>query len=234
MRTRLTKLSGALFLASSLWSAPVTFFGLDEGLGEGTPLAAFPNSLAQENAFKSFLFGVGTETFESFAEGTGGPLSLTFPGAGTAELSGGGEIRSVPSGSTNGFGRYGVSPTKFWETLDRGFSITFSKAVAAFGFYGVDVGDFDGNLVIELDNGFKTTLLTAGSPGGSVLFWGIIDKDSPFKTVSFSNTAAGVDAFGFDNMTIGSPTQIVPEPGSYALLGLGLALLGSLRKLSRP
>lgn len=131
-------------------------------------------------------------------------------------------------------GRYGVSPENFWQTGDRGFSIKFSKAVAAFGFYGVDIGDFDGNLVIELDNGFKTTLLTAGSPGGSVLFWGIIDKDSPFTTVSFSNTAAGTDFFAFDNMTIGSLAQVVPEPGSYALLGLGLALLASLRKLSRP
>lgn len=234
MQTRLTKLSGALFLASSLWSAPVTFFGSDAGLGEGTPLAAFPNSLAQENAFKSFLFGVGTETFESFTAGTGGPLLLTFPGAGSATLTGGGAIASVPAGSTNGYGRYGVSPTNFWETFDRGFSITFSKAVAAFGFYGVDIGDFTGDLIIELDNGFKTALKTSGSPGGSVLFWGIIDKDSPFTTVFFSNTAAGSDVFGFDNMTIGSPAQIVPEPGSYALLGLGLALLGSWRKLSRP
>ena len=48
--------------------------------------------------------------------------------------------------------------------------------------------------------------------GGSVLFWGLIDTDNPFTSLTFGNTAAGTDFFGFDDMTIGSVEQVVPTP----------------------
>jgi hypothetical protein len=60
------------------------------------------------------------------------------------------------------------------------------------------------------------------APGGSVLFWGIIDNENAFKSIIFENTAAGIDTFGFDQMTIGTP---VPEPEFYALLLAGLGLV---------
>lgn len=228
-----TSVMSLLVLSAGLSAAPVTFFGMDPGLGEATPLASWPNAAAAENAFLAMLVGVGTETFEGFAVGTVAPLALTFPGAGTATLTGPGSIASVPAGFTNGAGRYGISPTKYWQTGDVGFLITMSQPVAAFGFYGVDIGDFGGNLVVTV-GGTPYALSTAGSPGGSVMFWGIIDASAPFTTVSFGNTAFGTDFFAFDNMTIGSVEQVrgvIPEPGTISLLAGGLALLAfRLRK----
>lgn len=219
----------AALLSTSAFAAPLTFFGYDQGPGESGRLNTYTNATAASNNFLSNLIGVGTETFESFSTGSVPPFALSFPGAGTATLSGSGaSIDEVTGSGSNGVGRYAISGSKFVETGDRGFTITFADPVAAFGFWGVDIGDFGGDLIIETTNG-SYTLDTSNNPGGSVLFWGIIDTDL-FTSITFSNTAAGTDYFAFDNMTIGSLEQInpnpggeVPEPTTMALAGAGLA-----------
>jgi hypothetical protein len=219
--------------------APLIFFGEDLGLGEGTRLTSFPNASAARASFLANLVGVGTENFESFADETGAPLTLTFPGSSgsiTATLNGTGQTNEVTSG-TNGFGRYPTSGNMYWESGSQ-FLINFSAPVAAFGFYGIDIGDFNGQLTVTRNSGSVTTFTvpnTVSGSGGSVLFWGIIDSTDPFTQVTFGNTAAGTDVFGFDDMTIGDPEQvnIVPEPGTYALLGAGLLAVGLLRRRSR-
>jgi len=59
-------------------AAPVTFFGEDLGLGEGTRRSSQPNADAARASFLGSLVGVGTETFESFAGGEAAPLAITF------------------------------------------------------------------------------------------------------------------------------------------------------------
>lgn len=201
-----------------------------------------PNSQAAEASFLSGLVGTGTETFESFSTGASAPLALVFPGAGTATLNGTGTIQSVPAGSTNGFGRYGVSPTNYWE-VDAGatnnFDIGFSKPVAAFGFYGIDIGDFAGTLSLTFDNGSVLTQTIPTAPqvqaDGSVLYWGIktTPAEGEFTKISFNSTAGTGDVFAFDNMTIGSREQVKPDvPGPLPLLGVGIAF-GYSRSLRR-
>jgi hypothetical protein len=63
-----------------------------------------------------------------------------------------------------------------------------------------------------------------------VLFWGLIDTINPISSVAFGNTNPGTDFFAFDDMIIGSAKQVIPEPGSLALLGLGLAGLATVRR----
>lgn len=226
-------LSALLAVSSPSWAT--VYFGEDLGIGEGpSRITTFPNASAAQANFLSQLVGVGIETFEApdQTEGQLAPLVLTFPGAGTATLTGDGSITAVAPGSTNGFGRFGTSGVQYWEATAT-FGINFSNPVAAFGFYGIDIGDFDGQVTITALNG-GTNVYNVGNtlsgPGGSVLFWGLIDTVNPITNVTFGNTNAGTDFFAFDDMIIGSAEQVIPEPGSMALLGLGLTGLAMVRR----
>jgi hypothetical protein len=196
-------------------AAETEYFGEDLGLGEDTRLASWPNATAAEAEFLSRLSGVGTEDFESFAADTTAPLAVDFGIAGNATIYGNGSVRDVPTG-TNGFGRYPTSGDRYWESANV-FYIEFSQPIAAFGFYATDIGDFSGQVVVELTNGGNRTYTmpnTVDGLGGSVLFYGIIEDDPAlqFTKVSFGNTAAGADVFGFDDFTIGTLEQLAPAP----------------------
>ena len=195
---------------SSAVAEPTIFFGEDSGLGEGDRLTSTPNADAARADFLAQLTNPGTENFESFADGAVAPLAVDFGAAGTATLQGTGEIEEVPDG-TNGYGRYPISGDKYWETSDVIY-IEFTEPQAAFGFYGVDVGDFSGQLTITYEDGStqKVTIPhTMNSPGGTVIYFGFIDLDNPFTTATFGNTAPGTDYFGFDDFTIGTKEQVV-------------------------
>lgn len=219
----------------------VIYSGVDNNGNPGLALSSTPNSTAAENAFKSNLVGAGTENFESRSGSA--PLVLDFGVAGTATLTGAGNVASTPAGTSNGVGRYSVpGGTQYWETNGGGsFQINFSQEVAAFGFYGIDMGDFAGTLALQFLDSAANVISTLSIPtaatnvaDGSVLYFGVIagDDSELFQTVRFITTSGSGDVFGVDSFTIGSKEQVsaVPEPTTFALLGLGMLGFAASRR----
>ena len=207
-------------------------FGFPPDFAVASRATVFPNASAAQAGFLAALTSsVGTENFEGLAAGTVSPVPLAFPGAGVATLTGSGIVRkySVP-GEWQGNDRYPTSGDQFFDVNVGSFSIHFDTPVAAFGFFGVDIGDQGGQLVLDFLSGATTTTVTvphtlghASSTTGAVLFYGRIDTAHPFTSVVFRNDAGG-DPFAFDDMTIGSVAQVAtPEPATAGLLALGLA-----------
>ena len=234
--TKFALIAVALFASASVHAAPVEFFGEDLNTGGGGPINPHPNSDAARAAFFTNLTGgVGTETFESFATGTTPPIAIVFPGAGTATLNGAGSVES----GNDGVGRGPISGTQYYRTSGGSFVVSFSAPVAAFGFYGTDIGDYGANLVLTLlDTAGNTTVLdpantTSGSGelSGSVIYYGFYDLATQYVSISF-DTGGGGDTFGFDDFSIGSIDQVTPtpEPAAFALFGLGAVALGFARR----
>jgi hypothetical protein len=248
MKTAKSALKIALFASALLsvasYAAPIIYFGEDIGGGENTVIAS-PNSDAAQASFLAALINPGVETFEAMA--TGVPGLVDFVGAGVTATLAGGSVISQADGTTNGFGRYGVTddadPTENYLGAAGGanaFTLTFSKPIAAFGFFGIDIGDFNGQVTVTTVGGLNQLFNVGNSvntSGGGVLFWGLISTSVTelFSSVSFGNTGSGDDVFAFDDFTVGSIEQVkeVPEPESMLLFGLGLGLLGMGRMAKR-
>jgi len=234
-------------------AAPETFYGYDKGLGNLARLPAHPLSDLARDAFLARLVaGVPTETFEAIAATDAvyadRNITLTF-GAQQAVLAGWGLVMDSPPPNTdnpiNGIpsGVYPTSGNRAWLSADD-FELRFDEAQVALGFYGVDIGDFNGQLTLDLVHADASTthvLASSGSrdAGGSVQYFGVLSIDRPFVAVRFGNSApVGYDGFVFADLTIGTAAQIapVPEPATVVMLLAGLAIVGKLarRRLRTP
>jgi hypothetical protein len=105
------------------------------------------------------------------------------------------------------------------------------------GVFGVGLDVFDGQ------NVFGTTAFVTFGDGSTMnygipdidAFWGIT-SDLLISTIHFglvdggTNTNDSVQRMAHDNLTIGTQAQRLPEPGSLAVFGLGLAGLGLIRR----
>ena len=223
-------------ISVSATAAPVTFFGEDVNtLGDPNQVAPTNSNVAKANFFAN-LVGVGTETFEEFPAGTTGPLPISFGAAGTATLNGSFDIQT----GNDDAGRYAISGNSYWYAGAGEFDVSFSSPISAFGFYGVDVGDFGGQLTLGLtdSHGVVTTLTvpntigSGGSTSGSILYFGFYDTGDTYTDISFNNNNAA-DNFAFDDFSIGSRQQVVPtipEPSSWLLMALGLGAVGAIAR----
>lgn len=242
--------SAGLLTSSAVIAAPITYFGEDLNPGGSLPVGG--NAQTAQADFLSNLTGVGIEDFESVAQGTSlNPgFNVSFPGSsgsitgtlsavGTSSPGGvcgssGGTVGSIGCG----FGRFATSGTQHLHTTSSAFELTFSSAISAFGFYGIDIGDINGNIELILSNGGGSVNLavphTNGSTAnGNVLFFGFIDMIDTYTGIRFTNSGSGSDVFGFDDLIIGDIGQIasVPEPTPLALMSLALfGVLVSRRK----
>lgn len=109
------------------------------------------------------------------------------------------------------------------EDGDPSFAAYFSQGVSSFSadFAGVFFPD---SVVLYVYNG--TTLLgTANSTVETGQYTLSFSSATPITSVVINNGAYD-DWVGVDNITFNPVASAVPEPGTYAMFGLGLGLLG--------
>lgn len=203
-----------------------------------TPLTSWANSAAKASEFQSALqnnfLTIGLENFSSTSKIN---PQLTFTNNYSGTISGG-TTRSVTSPSD---GRYPISASRYLDA-QTSFTITFDKAISALGFYATDIGDFTGELYIDLYQSTTSAdpiqpieLLVRDTPstisGGSVFYFGFLDTINSYQKITFRNTATNWDVFAFDDLTVAATP--VPLPPTALMLGSGLLGLIGLLKLRK-
>ncbi len=206
-------------LALSANAVPITYIAADDNVSS---LADMVNSQAAASDFLSVAGALNVFDFESPV-----PSNLTITGGSTVSGSSCGALCGFNTTAGGAFHR---------ELFGGSVTFSFAAPVDAFGFY---VNGLQTNLVsqqtIEYVDGSSATQIidfpSAIDGGGA--FVGFIDFGQLISSVTFNATN---DILGFDDLRFGrsennpgNPVN-VPEPGSIALLGLGLLGLGFARK----
>lgn len=251
--------AAAAAVGASAVAAPTIFFGETVNLNanhDTVPLASWPAATAASAAFGLI---VQNRQIFSFEQSEGVNFSSTYPapaapatGVNPAVNFNNGVTASItngvvryqapgtagPSGPENPGqtpeGRYPTTGTQYLAASTSNLRLDFNQPVNAFGFFGIDIGDFGGTLTLTTTGGLNMqfvvnhTVGSNGSTSGSVLFWGIIDAQMSFTSVQFSNNNASSDVFAFDDFTIGTLPQIIPLPTGAGLGSVGLIALGGM------
>lgn len=222
MKLKTLKLLAAGTLLSSAFSAsaaPILFHGsTDSSLGMTVAQA--------RSAWEAQLASFSNDLLN----GAGGAAPFTSPTGNTYSQTGNGSTISWSGSDIDGY-RNGAARIEF--------KVTFPSFVNAVGF---DVYDNDGGgmdlLLTDAFTGVVSTFSFASTPGsGDNEFFGVVFDPSTFiSALQVSGTDPG-GVTSWDNFATGigvnvvvNPNNPVPEPATMALLGLGLAGLGAMRR----
>ncbi len=178
-----------------------------EGLGNLTPVGDYYNGAGP--ASKNFGVSFSPDTLaiiDADAGGTGNIANEPTPDTVMFFLNSNNAILSNAAGFTTGFSFFYSSAQAASVTVYDGLNGT-----------GNVLGSI--NLAAQFNDG------CTGDPTGQYCNWTAVG-------VAFAGTAKSIDFGGtanrvaFDNITFGSDVPVVPEPGTYVLMALGLAGLG--------
>ena len=230
--------AGSLLASGTALAGPISF--TMSPVGTSSNLSA---PRAAEQAFLATLVsGVVTEDFEGFdapTQGTPigtavGSFSMDVPGSGglcSGSLGGcGAGVAILDSGSSVFNGRFNttVGGSNWLDSFDaQEFHFTPNAGINSIGFYITDPNDAGGRFT------FNTATGTESVDFGSIFGGGLSNGRAFYLTFTSSDEITGLtiysnnrdDGFGIDDVTIG-----VPEPGTLALLGMGLLGAGLARR----
>ncbi|TQV73260.1 PEP-CTERM sorting domain-containing protein [Denitrobaculum tricleocarpae] len=188
-------------------------FALSVGSAQAAPI-----TVTSLNDFNGAI-GAAPVTTETFNNNIAGAVEITFD-SGVVSTAAGGNLGTVvlDNAVLNGLFRGSLDGSGGGAPL----TLTWTFPVPAIGF----IADFG-----------STSLIDVTIPGSDVFFdintvmgaasgaFGLINSQTPFTQIQFSIQGTGLGRFSIDNLRFAAAPSMaaVPEPGTLALFGLGLA-----------
>jgi len=190
---------------------PMLFFGEDWDAAAGD----FPAARAAHDAFVSYL---GRSAREDFEGRQGAVLELPLGGFGARLEGHAGDSVSTAVARTPG--RRATSRERFFEHGSETVVIELERPVEAVGFYGIDVGDAGGELVVTVaaaDGSWERSFPVPhqivprgdGQGDAAVLFFGVVAPGAEIQRIELRNAGDPGDGFGYDDLIVGRVRRLL-------------------------